>query len=1030
MNLAVPPVTPPAQVARGHHFLMGVLLVGSSTSAARPRPRRALLALCAAGCALGAPARAALPFSPSRLASRVRVYSPASRSASASRSGRTARISPALVAPLVSQSAPTLAPALSAPALASGSNRTLQPVATLPRTPKTSIVSSPQEVGSRLGRIAQPSIAQPGTSLKTEDVLIAALPELSPRLSGVQTQSNAQRVRLSRSAKVALAFKNAPAFPHARYPAFAKATLPGAGALPDLAPANLAPAPVPVASVATGSPSIAARFARVPVVSNAGGGTFIQFKSSATIATSGGAASNVSSLPLATDNSQVSVGGMKKVIQVPGLSLPPLSQPLPDWMQAASVRVDRIEKGGKNAKRIAQNPGGAPVRQPAAPVTNSDRLSNQIEVAVSTFVVLLTTTDLQTVAVADPSIADVAVVNSRSVLLNGKGPGVTSLVIVDGQKIRQYVVRVTSAPGKRPLDITAAIGIPGVSVRSLGDALVLEGEVASPAEAQHAVDIAGVYSAKVLNQLSVRPAGGLGTADTSIAQLSDLLSDYPGVKARIAGDTIILTGEVSDPNQIGDAQTVAGTTGKKVVNLIRLPALTVDQLRQSLGGVDLAQSLSSPGQMTAGAPISVRELGGQLIIEGFVPAQGDIDLAVASARRTGLPVVNRLQVRPALTADQVLVSSVAAAIGRPGITVRGTTKRLVLEGIVGDTNEAVAAEQVARAFVIPVLGQVDNLLQTRSPVQVNVDVTIAEINSNDARALGVQYGTASLTSENVSFTNVAGAGGTPVVGPNGIPLQQKNIARTIDPAFKQGVALAGNGFLGLGPKGFIDPFRVRINALQSNGRARILSAPSTTVLSGRTATFQVGGQVPIPSISSVGVGGSTSGIVFKDYGILLDVVPNALPNGVVTLRIRTEVSQPDFANGVTPPGGGSPIPGFQRRSTVTEVTVPPNGVLSLSGLIRSEDTRTETGVPILSKIPIIGALFKSKDFRTNKTELVIFVRPRVLPNPLTGDQLAPAAVVAVGENTNVATQLGNPGLTGFNAGGAISSGAIGGEGAR
>jgi len=797
--------------------------------------------------------------------------------------------------------------------------------------------------------------------------------------------------------------KSAPMFPRAnlaagRFSALTNSIYAGFQTLPALAPAD-------VSSLGAAP--------RVQVVSNMGGGKLIQFRSSAAIVPGVGTTDNVSSLPLARDTSQTSASGMKKVIQVPGLSLPPLSQPLPDWMQAASVRVDGLEKGGKtaNGKRLAQNPSGRPIK-PATPVTNSDRLSNQIEVSVSTFVVLLTTTDLQTVAIADPSIADVAVVNSRSVLLNGKGPGVTSLVIVDGQKIRQYSVRVTAAPGKRPVDIAAAIGIPGVSVRPLGDALLLEGEVATPADSTHAAEIAGVYAAKVINQLSVRSTND--AVQTSTAQLSDLLSDYPGVKARLAGDTVILTGEVSDPNQIHDAETVAGATGRKVVNLIRLPAMSVDQLRQSFGGVATAPSLSTPGQLTEGAPITVRELGGQLILEGFAPAQGDIDLAVASARRTGLPIVNRLQVRPALSSDQVLVSTVAAAIGRPGITVRGTTKRLVLEGIVNDTNEAVLAEQVARAFTIPGLGQVDNLLQTKAPVQVNVDVTIAELNSNDARTLGVQYGTVSLTSETITAPTAGTATTTPA-GTTVTPGTAGNIARTINPNFNQGVALAGNGFLGLGPSGFIDPFRTRINALVANGRGRILSAPSTTVLSGRTATFQVGGQVPIPGTSTTGANGQTTSIIFKDYGILLDVVPNALPNGVVTLRIRTEVSQPDFANGVTIAGGL--VPGFQRRSTVTEVTVPPSGILSLSGLITSQDTKTETGVPILSKIPILGALFRSKDFRQNKTELVIFVRPRVLPNPLTGDQIAPAAVVAVGENANIATRLGNPGLLGFDAGG-------------
>jgi len=1010
MNLAVPPVAPPTHFARGSHPFKGFVPFAASSKApysslstsldsARPH-RRALLALCVAGCALSGSAFAALPavpFVPPLPASLKRVRVPAARLGSPLHLAGTSRSHGARFG-------------RSVPVLASKTKGAPHSAAAPVRWQKWAGV---QIVPARRGRIARPSFAPNNQTLLAS---IPALPELADGVSLASLQTNAERVRLSRLRSLAASngllasratSKGAPIFPGAsisagRFPAFRNSTFAGVQALPELAPAS-----VPSGNVRS----------RVQVITNAGGAKMIQFRSSATIATAGGVGNNIGplvpSLPLAKDSSQLSAKGMKKVIRVPGLSLPPLSQPLPDWMQAASVRVDRLEKGGKTAKtgsgkRFAQNPGGAPVRQPAAPVTNSDRLSNQIEVSVSTFVVLLTTTDLQTVAVADPSVADVAVVNSRSVLLNGKAPGVTSLVIVDGQKIRQYSVRVTPSAGKTMRDIAGAIGIPGVTVRPLGEALLLEGEVATPEDSQHAAEIAAVYAPKVINQLSIRSAAGAG--DASLAQVSDLLSDYPGVKARMAGDTVVLTGEVSDPTQISDAQTVAGATGHKVVNLIHLPALSVDQLRQSLGGVDTAPEAKVQGQLTQIVPMSVRELGGQVILEGTAASQADIDLALASARRTGLPIVNRLQLQAALSTDQAFTSAVASAIGRPNVIVRGTPKRLVLEGTVNDTNEAVLAEQVARAYA----AQVDNLLKTKAPVEVNVDVTIAELNSNDARALGVQYGTASLT----GVTNTPATPGVPATATTpAVPGTPASTTRTINNTFNQGIALAGNGFTGLGPTGFLDPFRARLNALVSNNRGHILSAPSTTVLSGRTATFQVGGQVPIPGISTTGANGQTTAIVFKDYGILLDVVPNALPNGVVTLRIRTEVSQPDFANGVQQPGGGI-IPGFQRRSTVTEVTVPPNGVLSLSGLITSQDTRTESGVPILSKIPILGALFRSRDFRTNKTELVIFVRPHVLPNPLTGDQIAPAAVVAVGENSNAATRLGNPGLLGFDAGGA------------
>lgn len=718
------------------------------------------------------------------------------------------------------------------------------------------------------------------------------------------------------------------------------------------------------------------------------------------------AATTMRSAPAASGSPDF--GGMKKIINVPTLALPPLSQPLPVWMRNAAVKVDRLEKRA----RIAQNPLAPPVRNPGTPVTNSDRLPNQIEVAVSTFVVLLTTTDLQTVAVADPSVADVAVVNSRSVLLNGKTAGVTSLVIVDGQKIRQYTVRVTPAPGSRPNDVASSIGLPGVSVRQVREALVLEGEVASAEEARRATEIAGIYAPKVVNQLIVRGqvSGEAGMA----SQLRDLIA-LPNVNVRVMGDTAVLSGTVDTPQQIQDADLVARAVAKNVINQLRLPALTIDQVRQSLGAVDglpLAAT-TAPGQLSTATPLSLREAGGQLILEGYVANQGEADLALSSANRTGMSIINRLQVRPAATSDQAFVSQVAAAIGRPGVIVRGTPKRLVLEGSVADTNEAVLVEQVARAFTTPGIGQVDNLLRTSAPVQCNIDVSIAELNSTDARQLGVQYGSVSLLSENTT--------GPTFDGTTGIQTSAGSVARSINPTFNQGVGTAGNGFIGTGGFSNIDPFRARINALLSNGKGRLLSNPTTTVLSGRTATFQVGGQVPVPSGSTTNASGTSTSITFKDYGILLDIVPNALPNGNVTLRIRSEVSQPDFSVGVTPPGGGSAIPGFSRRSTITEVTVPAGGTVALSGLITANDTRNETAVPILSRIPIIGSLFRSREFRQNKTELVFFVKPRVLPNPLGANSEAFAGVVAVGENSNRAAQMGNPGLNVFDGGTSIVS---------
>ena len=128
---------------------------------------------------------------------------------------------------------------------------------------------------------------------------------------------------------------------------------------------------------------------------------------------------------------------------------------------------------------------------------------------------------------------------------------------------------------------------------------------------------------------------------------------------------------------------------------------------------------------------------------------------------------------------------------------------------------------------------------------------------------------------------------------------------------------------------------------------RLLSNPRTTVLSGRTATFQVGGQVPVPVSITQTATGTVTGIQFKDFGVLVDVVPNASLDGNVTLRLRTEVSQPDPTIGFQPVAGAGIIPGFTRRATVSEVTIARGGTIALGGLISTDNRKLITKVPVL-----------------------------------------------------------------------------------
>ena len=699
-----------------------------------------------------------------------------------------------------------------------------------------------------------------------------------------------------------------------------------------------------------------------------------------------------------------------QIVQVQALKLPPASQPLPQWMQNIAVPMEGQQiavplpapKAATNQPpRLAQNTNAPPLRQPQHPVTSSDRLANQIEVASSTYIVLVTKVDLSTVAIADPAIADVSVVNARAVLVNGKSAGTTTLVVVDRLgKIRQYQVKVVPAPGTRPMDIEDEIGIDGVTVRRVQNSIILEGEVASAEEMKRALDIAGIFSEKVINQLRVRDAVDLG--ELTALQIQEALG-RPGVTVRVVGKTAILDGTVSNDSERQRAEQIARSyTQGEVLNLLRLPVMSVEHLRDLLNATDTlppapAEYVGMAGIAQQPRGVVVRRVGDQVILEGVMPSQADIDAAVTAATRTGLQVLNRLTVAPAPPAEAALLQTVAQAIGLPGVRVRGTARRLVLEGVVADTNAAVTAEQVARGFAT----DVDNMLQTPNPIQVDVDVTYVEITNDDLKRLGFTFPSLS-DSDSIGFAvGQRSADGGDVPGALGTGLGARSI-------------------------GTLTAFQAQLRAEATKGNARILSNPRTTVLSGRTATFQVGGQVPVPANITQTATGTTTGIEFKNFGILLDVVPNANSNGVLTMRLRTEVSQPNYEIGFSPFAGAT-IPGFDRRASVTEVTLTPDSTIALGGLISNTVRKSVTKVPILSSIPILGKLFSSKRFQNEQTELVIFVTPRVQVTPLAPGETAPAAVTAVGNNSNVATKLGNPGISSFDEGANVVANAAAGQ---
>jgi Flp pilus assembly secretin CpaC len=162
-------------------------------------------------------------------------------------------------------------------------------------------------------------------------------------------------------------------------------------------------------------------------------------------------------------------------------------------------------------------------------------------------------------------------------------------------------------------------------------------------------------------------------------------------------------------------------------------------------------------------------------------------------------------------------------------------------------------------------------------------------------------------------------------------------------------------------------FEVRLNLLMANGKARILSNPRLACESGGEAQFLAGGEIPIVIITP-----ETRTVEWKTYGIILKIQPTMAEGGKIRTQVNAEVSAVDHGSGT------SEVPGFLTRRVSTLFSTPPGETVMLSGLVKSDMAKDVAKVPLLGQIPVIGELFKSRNFRENRTELAIFITPVVV----------------------------------------------------
>ncbi len=245
----------------------------------------------------------------------------------------------------------------------------------------------------------------------------------------------------------------------------------------------------------------------------------------------------------------------------------------------------------------------------------------------------------------------------------------------------------------------------------------------------------------------------------------------------------------------------------------------------------------------------------------------------------------------------------------------------------------------------PRMSTVINLLTIEGQEQVMLRVTVAEIERNTIKQLGIDWNLAELMAGPFLFqTNSSSAFPVNTIPPN----------RSL--------------FAGI-PTGPESGIGVRIQSLEQTGLLRTLAQPTLTAISGETANFLAGGEFPVP----VRTDGTNVIVEYKTFGVSLSFTPVVLSEGRISLRVSTEVSELTGQGALTV--GGVTLPGINVRRADTTLEMPSGGALVMSGLLQDNVNQAVSGIPGVRQLPILGALFGSRDFQRNETELVIIVTP-------------------------------------------------------
>lgn len=246
--------------------------------------------------------------------------------------------------------------------------------------------------------------------------------------------------------------------------------------------------------------------------------------------------------------------------------------------------------------------------------------------------------------------------------------------------------------------------------------------------------------------------------------------------------------------------------------------------------------------------------------------------------------------------------------------------------------------------------------------QVLIDARIVEVNSNFVRELGIQWGINWLSPNQLMR----------IGGPTGMPGGSGFTGTNYMVNLPAAVTAGSGGAIGLG---YINAQRtlsldLQLSALEGTGKGKVVSNPRIITLDNKEAVIRQGKQIPVQTVSAEGTQTTILNAVLE-----LKVKPHITPDGSIQMKLDTKKDEPDFTRLV---GGAGGIPTIDTKQASTEVVIKDGETLVIGGIFKKTEQVSEGGVPLLSKIPILGWLFKKRRESEDTNELLIFITPRVV----------------------------------------------------